>query len=155
MTSSIIFRVTDSSICEGNLPVTYGSPSQGLFTRRFDIFFDLRLNKRLSKQSRRRSFVTSSHTSWRHYYAVLWMQMSRCLYVDVFVKWIPEKRIQWKLNGNTHFHPKYPWNIVTQKIASDFFLWKFTNFHSWKHTEIFRLHIVSHFVQVSVCFVFA
>ena len=32
----------------------------------FEVFFDLRLNKRLSKQSRRRSFETPSYSSWRH-----------------------------------------------------------------------------------------
>ena len=35
-------------------------------TRGFDVFFDLRLNKRLSKQSRRRWFETPSRSLWRH-----------------------------------------------------------------------------------------
>ena len=35
-------------------------------TRSFDVFFDLRLNKRLSKQSRRRWFETPSRSLWRH-----------------------------------------------------------------------------------------
>ena len=34
--------------------------------RSFDVFFDLRLNKRLSKQSRCRWFETSSRSIWRH-----------------------------------------------------------------------------------------
>ena len=34
--------------------------------RSFDVFFDLRLNKRLSKQSRRRLFETPSSSLWRH-----------------------------------------------------------------------------------------
>ena len=33
----------------------------------FDVFFDLRLNKRLSKQSKRRWFETPSRSLWRHY----------------------------------------------------------------------------------------
>ena len=37
------------ALCERNL-----FPSQRPVTRSFDVFFDLRLNKRLSKQSRRR-----------------------------------------------------------------------------------------------------
>ena len=41
------------AICEGNPPVTGGFPSQRPVTRSFDVFFDLRLDKRLSKQSRR------------------------------------------------------------------------------------------------------
>ena len=35
-------------------------------TRSFGVFFDLRLNKRLSKQSRRRWFETPSCSLWRH-----------------------------------------------------------------------------------------
>ena len=73
MTSSNgnIFRVT--GFCAGNSPVTAGnSPVTGEFpshrpvTRSFDDFFDLRLNKRLSKQSRRRWFETPSLSLWRH-----------------------------------------------------------------------------------------
>ena len=41
-------------------------PSQRPVTRSFDVFFDLRLNKRLSKQSKRRWFETSSCSLWRH-----------------------------------------------------------------------------------------
>ena len=43
-----------------------GFPSQGPVTRSFDVFFDLRLIKRLEKQSRRRWFQTPSGTLWRH-----------------------------------------------------------------------------------------
>ena len=39
---------------EGNPPVTGGFPSQRPVTRGLDVFFDLRQNKRLSKQPRRR-----------------------------------------------------------------------------------------------------
>ena len=42
------------------------SPHKGPVTRSFDVFFDLRLNTRLSKQSRRRWFKTPSRSSWRH-----------------------------------------------------------------------------------------
>ena len=41
-------------------------PSQRPVTRSFDIFFDLRLNKRLSKQSWRRWIETPSRSFWRH-----------------------------------------------------------------------------------------
>ena len=39
------------ALCSGNLPVTGEFPAQKPVTQRFDVFFDLRLNKRLSKQS--------------------------------------------------------------------------------------------------------
>ena len=41
-------------------------PSQRPVTWSFDVFFDLCLNKRLSKQSRCRWFETPSHSLWRH-----------------------------------------------------------------------------------------
>ena len=53
-----IFRVT--GLCAGNSPVTGEFPSQRRVTRSFDVFFDLRLNKRLSTQWRRRWFKTPS-----------------------------------------------------------------------------------------------
>ena len=39
------------AICAGNSPVSGEFPAQRPVTRSFDIFFDLRLNKRLSKQT--------------------------------------------------------------------------------------------------------
>ena len=54
------------ALCEGNPPVTGGFHSQRPVTRSFDVFLDLRLKKRLSKQSRRRWFETSSRSLWRH-----------------------------------------------------------------------------------------
>ena len=53
------------AFCAVNSPVTGEFPSQRPVTRSFDVFFDLSLNKRLNKQSRRRWFETPSR-SWRH-----------------------------------------------------------------------------------------
>ena len=39
------------ALCAGNSPVTAEFPSQRPVTRSLDVYFDLRLNKRLSKQS--------------------------------------------------------------------------------------------------------
>ena len=58
------FRAT-GRMC-GNSPVTGDFPSQRPVTRSFDVLFDLRLNKQLSKQSRRRWFKTPSFSLWRH-----------------------------------------------------------------------------------------
>ena len=52
------------ALCAGNSSVTDEFPSQRPVTRSFDIFFDL--NKRLSKQSRRRGFEMPSRSLWRH-----------------------------------------------------------------------------------------
>ena len=61
-------------LCEGNPPVPGGFPSQRPGTRSFEDFFDRRLNKRLSKQSRRWWFETPSRSLWRHWNVILLMQ---------------------------------------------------------------------------------
>ena len=50
----------------GNSPVTGEFPTQRPVTRSFDVFFDLRLNKRLSKQSWGWWFETPSRPLWCH-----------------------------------------------------------------------------------------
>ena len=55
------------ALCQGNPPATGGFPSQRSVTRSFDTFFDLRLNQRFSKKSRRWWFETQSFSLWRHY----------------------------------------------------------------------------------------
>ena len=54
------------ALSEGNQPITGEFPSQRPVTRSFDSLFDLRLNKRLSQQWRRRWFETPSHSLWLH-----------------------------------------------------------------------------------------
>ena len=58
----------------GNSPVTGEFPSQRTMTRSFDVFFDLRLNKWLSKQSRCRCFEPQQRSLWRHCNVVPWME---------------------------------------------------------------------------------
>ena len=59
-------------LCAGNSPLTGKFPSQRPVTRCFDVFFDLRLNKRLSKQSKRRWFEMPPCVLWRHCNAIIW-----------------------------------------------------------------------------------
>ena len=54
------------ALCERNPPVIGGFPSQRPVTGSLDVFFDLRLNKRLNKQPGRRWFETLSRSLWRH-----------------------------------------------------------------------------------------
>ena len=65
MTSSNgnVYHVT-GHLC-GNSPVPGELTTQRPVTWSFDVFFDLRLNKRLSKQSWGRWFETLSHVLWR------------------------------------------------------------------------------------------
>ena len=55
------------AICAGNSPVTGDFPAQRPVTRSFDVFFDIRLNKRFIKQSWAWWFETLS----RHYDVIL------------------------------------------------------------------------------------
>ena len=54
------------AICAGNSPVPGEFSAQRPVTRSFDVFFDLRPNKRLSKQSWGRWFETLSRSLWHH-----------------------------------------------------------------------------------------
>ena len=67
-----IFRVTGHLCGEFTGPGEF--PSQRPVTRSFDVFFDLRLNKRLSKQSWGWWFETPSLSLWRHRNGLLTMQ---------------------------------------------------------------------------------
>ena len=66
MTSSNgnIFRVT--GLCAGNSPITGEFLAQRPVTRSFHVFFDLRPNKQLNKQSWGWWFETLSGSLWRH-----------------------------------------------------------------------------------------
>ena len=54
------------ALCAGNSLVTDEFPSQRPVTRRFDVFFHLRLNKQLIKQWWRQWFETPARSLWRH-----------------------------------------------------------------------------------------
>ena len=54
------------AICAGNSPVPGEFPTQRPVTRSFDVYFDLRPNKRLSKQSWIWWFEMLSCSLWRH-----------------------------------------------------------------------------------------
>ena len=56
------------AICAGNSPVPGEFPTLRPVTRSFDVYFDLRLHKRFSKQSWRPWFETPSPSLWRHSY---------------------------------------------------------------------------------------
>ena len=54
------------ALCAGNSPVPGELPAQRPVTRSFDVVFDLRPNKWLSKQWWDRWFETPSRPLWRH-----------------------------------------------------------------------------------------
>ena len=54
------------AVCAGNSPFTGEFPTQRPVTQSFDVFFDLRPNKRLSNQSSGSWFEMPSHSLWCH-----------------------------------------------------------------------------------------
>ena len=54
------------AICAGNSPVPGAFPTQRPVTRSFDVYFDVRPNKQLSKRSRGWWFETPLRPLWRH-----------------------------------------------------------------------------------------
>ena len=92
MTSSNgnVFRVTGPLCGEFTGPSDF--PTQRPVTRSFDVFFDLRLNKPLSKQSWGWWFQTLSHSLWRHrnecVVYVLYFPLWRCVQYVVDLGWV-------------------------------------------------------------------
>ena len=78
------------AICAGNSPVTGEFPTQRPVTRSFDVFFDLRPNERLSKQSWGWWLETLSSSLWRHrnakwiYIILLQRLMYKCSTFEYF-----------------------------------------------------------------------
>ena len=67
------------ALCAWNSPVTGDFPAQRPVTRSFDVFFDERLNKQLSKQTLGWWFETQSVSLWRHSNDVKWLKLERIL----------------------------------------------------------------------------
>ena len=82
------------AICAGNSQVTGEFPAQRPVARSFDVFSDLRLDKRLSKQSWGWWFEKPSRPLWRHCYVfkqthhrrLLWLHDAECFIVIEGVK---------------------------------------------------------------------
>ena len=88
------------AFCARNSPVTGEFSAQRPVTQSFDVFFDLSLNKRLSKQSRRWWFETPSRPPRRHY------NVMRGQYANQGIRYIEsssgcfEERPKWWRHGN-------------------------------------------------------
>ena len=75
------------AICAGNSPVSGEFTAQRPVTRSFDVFFDLCLNKRLTKQSWGWWFETLSRPSWHHCNETLFYQYINCHDKDKTASW--------------------------------------------------------------------
>ena len=95
------------ALCEGKPPVTGWFPPQRSVTRSFDVCFDLRLNKRLSKQSTARCFDTPSCSLWRHCYEFSLISKWIC-----FFKKVTRLAVTFKWCGRLDFAPA--WDTAVQ-----------------------------------------
>ena len=87
------------ALCRGNSPVTGGFRSQRPVTRSFDVFCDLRLNKLLSKLSRRSWFETPSRSLWRRCNAL-------CMHV----------RLYFYVQRAVPLYCKYRWSFILANL---------------------------------------
>ena len=85
------------ALCVDNSPVPGEFPTQRPATRSFEVFFDLRLNKRLSKQSCGWWSVTPSRWVWRH------------CNVPTVVASVAKKIIKWYISIGAHMNAKHVW----------------------------------------------
>ena len=110
----------------GNSPVPGEFHAQRPVTRSFDVFFYLRLNKRLSKQSRGWWFETPSRSLWRHRNANA--QLDSCELASVkfkaklrnfalkvmYSKMLSARYQPWSLNMSTHSGLVTPYGDIYQ-----------------------------------------
>ena len=89
------------ALCEGNSPVTGEFPSLMPVTLTFGVFLDLRLNKWLSKPSRRRWFETPS----RHYDVIVMHWTNLALIWIVYVA-------SWKVQSGCSLLCKYNYGTL-------------------------------------------
>ena len=95
------------AICAGNSPVPGEFPKQRPVTRSFDVFFDLRLNKWLSKQSLGWWFETPSRPLWRHRNEIglLWDEVWYDMYRFAWPRHVGD-RPKRRISGKTSFQIK-------------------------------------------------
>ena len=113
------------AICAGNSPITGEFPTQGPVTRGFDVFFDLHLNKRLSKQSWGWSFETLSRPLLRHRNAQTGIKLTAPYRYEIWQYcWWESCQISW-LNAphglcriNVYIDPNYIIRNSTWQSAS-------------------------------------
>ena len=88
------------ALCAGNSPNTGEFPSQRPVTWSFDVFFDLRRNKWLSKQSRRRWFETPSRSLWDHCNVCTMRSYWYWLLLLNMIRFLPVMQTLWNRSEN-------------------------------------------------------
>ena len=108
------------ALCAGNTPVPGEFPAQRPVTQSFDVFFDLRPNKRLSKQSWGWWFERLSRPLWRHRNNSTSMPISRIISPVAALSWIGSCRLSsaltllhWENHAIVAVLEAQPWIIWT------------------------------------------
>ena len=149
MTSSNgnIFRVTGPLCGEFTGPGEF--PTQRPVTRSFDVFFDLRLNKRLSKHSCGWWFETLSWSLWRHHndstgirsgMSDWWRKFFGELELSIlfFIQYI-----SYGINiGTSVILNNYVMGSLARYISLEYELWLLSAGHH-QHTVHISLHVIS------------
>ena len=91
-----------------NSPVTGEFPSQRPVTRSFDVVFDLRLNKRLSKQSWDWWFETPSRPLWLHCTVIGYMYLLTCYDSEKILVCMQKHKTNLLKNIIITYHPDQP-----------------------------------------------
>ena len=142
------------AICAGNSPVPGEFPTQRPVTRSFDVYFDLRPNKWLSKQSWGWWFETLSCSLWRHRNGLIsfWVLNLSPLSAAYMRRWTGSALVQimaCRLNGAKPLSKPvltYCQLDPKERISMKFYL-KVKYFHSRKCVWTNRLWNGGHFVQ--------
>ena len=109
------------ALCDWTPSVTRGFTPQRPVTKNLNVFFDLRLNKRMIKQSRRRWFETLSCSLWRHCNVLV---QSSLISQNVTTK-ITAKMCPWRLIERACLWPRFGWFafVLAPKPNSVLFKW--------------------------------
>ena len=118
------------AICAGNSPVPGEFLAQMPVTRSFQVSFDLRLNKRLSKQSWGWWFETLSRTFWRHRNGKMWYELVANNWITARWSchriWIENKNIYrlflFYFYTWSYFVPVTVWKLLNSVVVSHDFL---------------------------------
>ena len=106
------------TICAGNSPVPGEFPAQRPVTRSFDVYFDLRPNKRLRKQSWGWWFETPSRPLWRHRNE-LSSEMSLEFFKLMLPCYISPHILLCGFPGTSKYCPMWPWKIWVKWLAEN------------------------------------
>ena len=104
------------ALCEGNWPVTGEFPSH---TRSFGVFFDMRLNKRLSKQSRRP-----------------WLRRHRAHYDVIVITVFASIRCVNAMRCKTHF-------VLYKQVLKEYYLYQRLLSNTWLYRRYVLMQVLS------------